>query len=201
MNVITNEYGRGLYSLAEEKNIVEGMLNEIRAVSSLFTQEYIHLLINPDIPKDERISLVGNALDGRVCDYLSNFVKLLTERGLASEIKGCFDVFEDLYYESNNIVRVTAERLFKKSINCSLLSINSIISNGFTIVSSHYGPYNQNNKKQLFPFYCSIINKCSSFYPLKTCIIDQIFMHHWVHKKIHRSNLSRACDCPQSSCC
>ena len=109
MNVITNEYGRGLYSLAEEKNIVEGMLNEIRAVSSLFTQEYIHLLINPDIPKDERISLVGNALDGRVCDYLSNFVKLLTERGLASEIKGCFDVFEDLYYESNNIVRVTAE--------------------------------------------------------------------------------------------
>lgn len=109
MNEITNEYGRGLYSLAEEEHAEESMLSEIRAVSSLFTGEYVRLLINPDIPKKERVALVGEALDGRVSCHLSNFVKLLTERGLASEIKGCFGVFEGLYYETKCIVRVRAE--------------------------------------------------------------------------------------------
>ena len=40
---------------------------------------------------------------------MANFVKLMTERRLASELKGCFREFERLYYEHYKIVTVEAE--------------------------------------------------------------------------------------------
>ena len=109
MNEIIKEYGGGLFALAAEDGIEADILSELRALSPVFTEEYIHLLINPEIPKSERVSLVSDALDGRVHKYVSSFVKLMTERGVATEIKGCFEEFERLYYEASGIVRVTAE--------------------------------------------------------------------------------------------
>lgn len=109
MNEIVKEYGGGLYALAEEAGLEKVILSETRMLSPLFTDEYVHLLINPDVPKTERISLVGEILDGRVHQYVVNFVKLMTERGIANEIRGCFDEYERLYYEVSGIVRVTAE--------------------------------------------------------------------------------------------
>lgn len=109
MNEIVKEYGTGLFALAHEDGIEKELLSEARAISPLFTAEYIRLLINPKIPKEERVSLVSAALDGRVSTYVSNFVKLMTERGLAGSITECFAEYERLYYSSNGIVRVTAE--------------------------------------------------------------------------------------------
>ena len=109
MNEIVKEYSSGLFALAHDDGIEASLLGEIRALSPLFTPEYVHLLINPEIPKSERIALVASALDGRVHKYLANFVKLMTERGLATEIRECFTEYEELYYETSGIVRVTAE--------------------------------------------------------------------------------------------
>ena len=109
MNEIVNEYGSGLFALAEEEKLTVQFLHQVRVLAPLFTDEYVHLLINPDIAKEERVALVGEALAGQVHTYLVNFVKLMTERGLATEIKPCFAEYERLYYETTGIVRVTAE--------------------------------------------------------------------------------------------
>ena len=109
MNEIVKEYGGGLYALAEESGLEKVLLSETRMLSPLFSDEYVHLLINPDVPKDERIAMIGELLNGRVNQYLTNFVKLMTERGIATEIRGCFDEYERLYYENTGVVRVTAE--------------------------------------------------------------------------------------------
>ena len=109
MNEIVMEYGSGLFSLCSEEGIEKTVLSETRSLAPLFTDEYVRLLINPNIPKDERISLVAQSFDGRIHQYLSNFLKLMTERGLATEIRACFDEYERLYYETSGIVRVTAE--------------------------------------------------------------------------------------------
>ena len=109
MNDIVKEYGGGLFSLALESGMEQDILAEVRVLFPLFTDEYVRLLINPDIPKPERLSLVSDALDGRVNRYLSSFVKLMTERGIADDIRGCFTEYERLYYETSGIVRVTAE--------------------------------------------------------------------------------------------
>ena len=109
MNEIVKEYSSGLFALAAEERTEDAILGELRLLAPLFTDEYVHLLINPNIPKDERIALVAETLDGRVDPYVASFVKLLTERGLATEIKDCFKEYERLWYENSGVVRVTAE--------------------------------------------------------------------------------------------
>ncbi|MBQ8185258.1 MAG: ATP synthase F1 subunit delta [Clostridia bacterium] len=109
MNDTAREYGGGLFALALEENAADAILEESRALTPLFTREYTHMLIDPAVPKTERISMVSEILDGRVHPYLANFVKLLTERRLVSEITGCFREYERLYYETFAIIRVRAE--------------------------------------------------------------------------------------------
>lgn len=109
MNDTAREYGGGLFALALEENAADQILGESRALRTLFTREYTHMLIDPSVPKAERVTMVGELLDGRVHEYLANFVKLLTERRLVSEIDGCFREFERLYYETFAIARVRAE--------------------------------------------------------------------------------------------
>lgn len=109
MNEIITEYGGGLFLLAAEEDLADRILEETRALAPLFTPEYTYLLINPNIPKEKRIALVSELLDGRVHPYTANFVKLMTERRLASQIRACFAEYERLYYEQFQIVRVLAE--------------------------------------------------------------------------------------------
>ena len=109
MNEIIKEYGGGLYALAAEEHLEEGLLSEIRLLRDFLTPDYVRLLIHPAVPKEERVGLVSQLLDGRVHPYLSSFVKLMTERSLAAEIVGCFGEYERLYYEAFAIVRVRAE--------------------------------------------------------------------------------------------
>lgn len=109
MSEINKEYGGGLFALAVEEGVEMELLAESRELSKLLSAEYLHLLINPAIPKETRISLVGEVLDGRVHPYLANFVKLMTERGLVSEIHSCFTEYESLYYDRFGIIKARAE--------------------------------------------------------------------------------------------
>ncbi len=109
MNDTAREYGGGLFALALEENAADEILEESRALRTLFTREYTHMLIDPSVPKSQRVDMVSELLDGRVHPYLSNFVKLMTERRLVTEIGECFREYERLYYETFRIVRVRAE--------------------------------------------------------------------------------------------
>ena len=62
MNGIVEEYSRGLFALAEEEKTERLLLDETRALSPLFTDEYVHLLINPNIPKEELKKITARTL-------------------------------------------------------------------------------------------------------------------------------------------
>ena len=109
MNEIVKEYAAGLFALAREEHEEDRLLAETRALAPLFTREYARMLTDPELPKSERIRLVGEALDTRVSPHLSSFVKLMTERSLASEIRACFAEYENLWCEAFGVVRVRAE--------------------------------------------------------------------------------------------
>lgn len=109
MNEIMTEYGGGLFALAVEEGLEKRILEEVRVLSDSLTEDYLRLLINPNLTKEKRVAIVGELLDGRVHPYTANFVKLMTERRLASALKGCFCEYERLYYEKFKIVRVLAE--------------------------------------------------------------------------------------------
>ena len=109
MNEIVREYAAGLFALAEDEGIGEELLAETEAVAPLFTRDYRRLLSDPELPKTERLRLLGEAFEGRVHPYLYNFVRLMTERGLAGEIPACFREYADLWRAANNILKVRAE--------------------------------------------------------------------------------------------
>lgn len=109
MNEIITEYGGGLFALALEEGLCDRFLEETRILAPLMNADYTRLLINPNIPKEKRIAIAGELLDGRVHPYIANFVKLMTERRLALSLGDCFREFERLYKEHFSVVTVIAE--------------------------------------------------------------------------------------------
>ena len=85
MNEIVREYGAGLFELAAEENCADELLTEEREIKKLLSREYLHFLIDPSVSKEERKNCVRQAFSG-VHPYLLNFMLLMTERGLATEI-------------------------------------------------------------------------------------------------------------------
>ena len=111
MNEIVREYGAGLFELAAEENCADELLTEEREIKKLLSREYLHFLIDPSVSKEERKNCVRQAFSG-VHPYLLNFMLLMTERGLATEIPGSFGEYEKLYYDRYEIVKATATSAF-----------------------------------------------------------------------------------------
>jgi len=111
MNDAAKEYGSALFELAKEEGIDREILGEVRTIRTLFeeTPAYVRLLASPNIPKEERILCLDQLLSGKVHPYTLNFLKIITERGHAAVVSGCFDEFERLYYETHGIIRAQAE--------------------------------------------------------------------------------------------
>lgn len=111
MNEIVREYGAGLFLLCAEEDCAAEVLSEIREIKKLLMRSYLHLLITPSLPKNERVECVKSAFSG-VHRYILNFMCLMTERGLADELPACFDEYEKLYYERYSVVRVKCESAY-----------------------------------------------------------------------------------------
>ena len=99
-------YGTSLYDLAVEEGLEEQLLEEIQALRVLFWEnpDYLKLLQEPSIAKEERLGLIDQSLGGQVQHYLVNFVKLLCERGILREFAGCCEEYTRRYDVSHDIV-------------------------------------------------------------------------------------------------
>ena len=110
MPTISKEYGGALFLAAkEEDNASDGYLKQVfdavMLCSRLFNENplYVSFLKTPDIPLEDRLSAVHDALNGRVPEYVDNFIELLTERGYIDRFSECADEFKLLYYAENGI--------------------------------------------------------------------------------------------------
>lgn len=104
MSDVSKEYGAALYLLAQEENVAEQLLNEVRTAEDVLRDNpaYIALLSSPDLPKEERAAAVARAFaDGH--RYLINFLSMMVERGYSREIPACFAEFRRLYREDHGI--------------------------------------------------------------------------------------------------
>ena len=111
MSDAAKEYGGALFELALDDGIEGELLAQLRVISALLRENprYIRLLLNPNIPKEERLSCLDSLLSGRTHPYVLNFLKIITERNHAESLLGSFDAFEERYYETHGIVRATVE--------------------------------------------------------------------------------------------
>lgn len=106
MSDVVKEYGRALLDLSVEEGIADSMLYETRLVGRAFSENggYVRLLSDPQIPKEERLSLLGDAFSAVCHPYLVNFLKMVTERGYAHRIPSLMGEYERLYCEEYGIV-------------------------------------------------------------------------------------------------
>ena len=127
MTEFGREYGDGLYALCAEEKITEPVLSQLDELKTLFRQnpDFIRLLSNMSLPKDERVHIVDEALRDQVHPYVLNFMKLLVERGAVYEFESCESAYRESYQADHRIseaVVTTAkplsgeqrERLIKK---------------------------------------------------------------------------------------
>ena len=99
MTELAKEYGAGMYALAAEENIAKDVLEQLRTLKSCFKEQpqFVRLLSNMALGKEERLGILDSALRGQVHPYVLNFLKILCERGALSEFAGCEEAYRELY--------------------------------------------------------------------------------------------------------
>jgi len=104
---LAREYGDGLYMLAVEEKQEEAWLDELKVLKQCFKQEpdFVRLLGNLSLSKEERLGILDNAFRGHVQPYVLNFLKILCERGALNDFGGCVNRFQELFDHDHNVIQ------------------------------------------------------------------------------------------------
>ncbi len=99
-------YGDSLYDLASEEKLTDAILEQMQEVKEIFREnpEYITLLSEPSIKKEERTDLIDKAFGEDTEKYLVNFLKILCEKNILREYEGCVEEFTKRYNADHGII-------------------------------------------------------------------------------------------------
>lgn len=99
-------YGDSLYDLASEEKLTDAILEQMQEVKEIFREnpEYVTLLSEPSIKKDERTDLIDKAFGEDAEKYLVNFLKILCEKNILREYEGCVEEFTKRYNADHGII-------------------------------------------------------------------------------------------------
>lgn len=103
-------YAQALYDLAKDEGLGKTILEEMKVLQQVFrdTPQYAKLLSAPDIPKQERCTILDEGFRGKVHPYVLNFLKILTQKGYIRQFPLCCESYRDFYNEDNGILVVQA---------------------------------------------------------------------------------------------
>lgn len=98
-------YGGSLYDLAAEEQLTDAIKDQMQDIVALLREnpDYIKLLSEPSIKKEERLDLIEKAFGEQAERYLINFIKILCEKNLLNEYEGCTEEFTRRYNADHNI--------------------------------------------------------------------------------------------------
>lgn len=99
MTQISREYAAALFDLAQETKNEVAIGEGLKLVAELMREnpEALEFLAAPNIPKRERVGVLGNVLAGQVPEYVLSLVQLLCEQGNIRAIEGCALEYEELW--------------------------------------------------------------------------------------------------------
>ena len=110
MSQIGSVYGQALYCLASEENLSDRILQELTVLEEGFREEprFLRLLSAPNVAAQERCGILDECFGGKVHSYVLNFLKILTEKGIARSFSDCVRAYREQYNLAHNILPVTA---------------------------------------------------------------------------------------------
>lgn len=115
---IAMDYARILYSVCEEKKIVEEMLYEIKKFDLIDTKEVDDFLTTPLISKELQIKLVNELKNAGIIKELLNLIKILLEQRHFQYFHEIVKEFQLIYQKKQNIkfVIITTARVLSNEI-------------------------------------------------------------------------------------
>jgi len=102
------EYAVALFTLSEEKNISDSVLDGLHLLRDTFqtVPDYEAFLSSPAIPKNTRLQAIRDAFDASAPEYAVSLLSLLCESGKVGLFHGCVTEYEKLYESSRARGRV-----------------------------------------------------------------------------------------------
>lgn len=103
--LVSSTYGEALFELAQEKNTVSAMLEEVSGLQMVLKENkgLSVLMNNPKVSKEERESIVKEVFGGRICNDLLNFLILLVQKGRYAYVEEILAYFTDRVKEAEGI--------------------------------------------------------------------------------------------------
>ena len=110
MSQIGSVYGQALYGLAKDEDLSDIILQQLSALEQSFQAEpqFLRLLSAPNVPVEERCGILDQCFRGNVHQYVLNFLKILTEKGVAKAFSDCVRAYREQYNVDHHILPVTA---------------------------------------------------------------------------------------------
>lgn len=98
-------YSEAIYSLSKEQNMQSEILADLSLVCEVVfeNKKYINIMDAPDIDFNAKKSLIDEAFSGRVSPYVLNFLKIISQKRLFSELFKIKDEYEKSYNKEFNI--------------------------------------------------------------------------------------------------
>lgn len=116
MTNVAATYADSLYDLALEEKLTDMVLNDMELIKGILKEnpDYIRLLSEPSISKQDRVKLLDEAFKDNIEKYSLNFLKILCENGLIKEFYGCEERYRKRFNTDHGIVEAvvtTAKKL------------------------------------------------------------------------------------------
>ncbi len=99
MNGNGKEYALAMFSIALENDNMEDIHSDLMSVKSAIEEnpEYLGYLVNPAIPKSERLENIKAVFEERVCEEVFSFLNVLCEHGDMYTLDSAITEFEAMY--------------------------------------------------------------------------------------------------------
>ncbi|MCT4585571.1 MAG: F0F1 ATP synthase subunit delta [Peptostreptococcaceae bacterium] len=135
--LVSARYATALFDVAVEGNKKKELMEELNNINFLFEENksFMEIYKSPVISNSEKKDLIKKIFEGKVSDYMYNFLSVLVDKNRVSYISGIFNEFKKLYNDSENIaeaiaitaIKLSDEKLEKLKANLCKITNKTII--------------------------------------------------------------------------
>lgn len=106
-SAIAVRYAKALFSLANEKNLLDELKSDMNLFSSLFEGKELKLIFNnQSIQTVQKIALLRNSFEGKINPLSQKFMELAITNGRSNHFEGMCKYFIQLYRKHKNLKSV-----------------------------------------------------------------------------------------------
>ena len=104
---VANRYAAGLFQLAKEKNIVDQIAEEIKAIGQVCRTDraFLNFLAAPQIREQEKEEVLHSVFKGRVSPPVMTFLDLIIGKRRSAHLVEIAEKFNDLVLDSRGFVK------------------------------------------------------------------------------------------------